>query len=270
MDDFLYQLLLMVMSAVLGGVAGAIIPKWMFGEEQKMVVDKQLNFNQIHLQQSVIIQQRKETRIVVNQRSKGNSDSGAEIIVMYALGAVLLAYGFLKFEANIKMTMAIVTVLLEAIFWVAAHLIIKRNMVDGKIKGILLFNILSAIYIPIIIYLLGDPIIVKNIDKAEILIKMQQEGPISILFEPEKFVFVLYQAIGVFIVFAYMLVVLLGTIHLLAMLNLALEGRGRRFFGLVYRKTYWIGKSFAWYLTFNIILLVISTIFVLGIPTLLF
>jgi hypothetical protein len=60
MNDFLYQLLLILMSEILGGIAGAIIPKLMFGEEQKIVVDKQLNYNQIHLQQAVILQQRRE------------------------------------------------------------------------------------------------------------------------------------------------------------------------------------------------------------------
>jgi hypothetical protein len=84
------------------------------------------------------------------------------------------------------MTMAIATVLLEAISWVAAYLIIKRNIVDRKIKGMLLFNILSAIYIPVIIYWLENPVIVTNINKTEILMQMRQEGAISILLEPEN------------------------------------------------------------------------------------
>ncbi len=267
MNNLLSKLIQLVISTILGTIAGTIIPILMFGREQIVIDGKQLNFDQIHLQQSIIIRQSREREMVVGQRCIENDDLG---VFIYILGAMLLVYGFLNFQTNIKMTMAIAMLILEAIFWITAYLIIKNNMIDKKIRGILLFNILSAIYIPVIIYLLENSVVVKNINVADILLKMQQQGAISILLEPEKFGFVLYQAIGVFTVFAYMVVVLLGTIHVLAMLNLALEGKGQRIFGWIYRKSYWIVKSFTWYLTCNIILLVISMIFVLGIPTLIF
>ena len=137
MNNLLSKLIQLVISTILGTIAGTIIPILMFGREQIVIDGKQLNFDQIHLQQSIIIRQRREREMVVGQRCIENGVSG---VVFYILGAMFLVYGFLNFQTNIKMTMAIAMLILEAIFWIAAYLIIKNNMIDKKIRGILLFN----------------------------------------------------------------------------------------------------------------------------------
>lgn len=269
MEKLLYDLMMVIIGAVVGGFSGAVIPRLMFPERQEKS-SKELNFTQIHIEQRKIIQTTYvDKKTVRNNNSNTQGLDGTTIIIFCIVGWLFLVYGFLRFESQIKMILIMSTVILESFFGVAAYMIIRKNMIDTKMKAILITNIISTLYIPVMIYLIGNPIINRTLDRQQVLQLMQEDGFVSILFEQGVLGFLIFQVVGVLFIFAYILLTILSTLHLLSMLNLALEGRGKALFTWIFRKTYFVCKTFGCYLVMCIILIVFSTIFILGLPGLL-
>lgn len=268
MNNLGYDLFLAIVSAILGALFGVIIPKLLKDKKkmQEINVDKQLVFSQIHIEQK---------QYIVNsegyQKERGNttngsqSTGGGEIIIGYLLVAVMLVFGFLKYEKQISTVILCTFVFLETAFLTTAYVIVKKYYVDKSIKSIMLFNIIATTGVPILLYLLKNPMTEQAVNKQEILRQAEMSGILTLLSDVNIFSFLLYQAIGVIILVGFMAFILIGLIHILSMLNLTLKNRFGKMWGWIFRKTFGFCKSVAFYIFFGSFLLVISFLFVSGV-----
>lgn len=268
MNNLGYDLFLAIVSAILGALFGVIIPKLLKDkkEMQEINVDKQMVFSQIHIEQK---------QYIVNsegyQKERGNttngsqSTGGGEIIIGYLLVALMLVFGFLKYEKQISTVILCTFVFLETAFLTTAYVIVKKYYVDKSIKSIMLFNIIATTGVPILLYLLKNPMTEQAVNKQEILRQAEMSGILTLLSDVNIFGFLLYQAIGVIILVGFMAFTLIGLIHILSMLNLTLKNRFGKMWGWIFRKTFGFCKSVAFYIFFGSFLLVISFLFVSGV-----
>ena len=272
MNNLGYDLFLAVVSAFLGALFGVFIPK-LLKNKKKMLeinVDKQLVFSQIHIEQK---------QYIVNsegyQKERGNttngsqSTDGGEIIIGYLLVALMLVFGFLKYEKQISTVILCTFVFLETAFLTTAYVIVKKYYVDKSIKSIMLFNIIATTGVPILLYLLKNPMTEQAVNKQEILRQAEMSGILTLLSDANIFGFLLYQAIGVIILVGFMAFTLIGLIHILSMLNLTLKNRFGKMWGWIFRKTFGFCKSVAFYIFWGSFLLVISFLFVSGVLSML-
>ena len=223
-----YDLVLAVVSAILGALFGVLIPKLLKDEKKTtdIQVDKQLVFSQIHIEQKQYIINNSGNQCVNSKGTyKSESSYGTEIVVVFLLVALFLIYWFLKYEKIICAVVLVLFVFLEVAFLVAEYIITRRYRIDKSIKYILLFNILATICIPILVSFIKMPIMGPDFDKEAMLNKMQEEGIFTALFDVEVFGFLLYQAMGVIILIVFMIFTLVGMIHVLSMINLVLKNR---------------------------------------------
>lgn len=272
MNNLGYDLCLAVVSAILGALFGVIIPKLLKDKKEmpEINVDKQLVFSQIHIEQK---------QYIVNsegyQKERGNttngsqSTGGGEIIIGYLLVALMLVFGFLKYEKQISTVILCTFVFLETAFLTTAYVIVKKYYVDKSIKSIMLFNIIATTGVPILLYLLKNPMAEQAVNKQEILRQAEMSGILTLLSDANIFGFLLYQAIGVIILVGFMAFTLIGLIHILSMLNLTLKNRFGKMWGWIFRKTFGFCKSVAFYIFFGSFLLVISFLFVSGVLSML-
>ncbi len=267
-ENFWYDLLLAIISAVLGAFFGMIIPKLLKSNkmDNAVSVEKQLVFAQIHIEQNQYINN--YPTIPSNNShpsANGQGMSGKEILVAYGLGSLFLIYVFLRFESQISSVILIMTVLLESTFLTTAHMVTKKCYVDRSIKSILIFNIFATVCVPVLLYFMKNPIKNAFINKEAILSTITDDGVFSLLYDVNAYGFLLYQAIGIIILLGFMLFTMIGTIHILSMVNLALESRLTGVWRWLYKKTLGFCNSAGFYISFGILLLVISFLLVSGI-----
>ena len=268
MNNLWYDLFLAVVSAILGALFGVIIPKLLKDkkEETDIYVDRQIVFSQIHVEQKQYIVNtigyEKENG---NNANKGQNTSGGEIIWGYLLVALMLVLGFLKYEKQISAVVLCLFVFLETTFLTTAYVMVKKYYVDKQIKSILLFNVFATVGVPVLLYLLKNPMMGQVLNKQEILRQVEKSGIFSLLFEADIFAFLLYQALGVIIMVGFLTFTLIGLMHVLAMVNLTLKKRFSKMWGWIFRKTLGFCKSVVFYILFGSFLLVLSFLFVSGV-----
>lgn len=260
--------MLAVVSAILGALFGVLIPKLLKDEKKTtdIQVDKQLVFSQIHIEQKQYIINNSGNQCVNSKGTyKSESSYGTEIVVVFLLVALFLIYWFLKYEKIICAVVLVLFVFLEVAFLVAEYIITRRYRIDKSIKYILLFNILATICIPILVSFIKMPIMGPDFDKEAMLNKMQEEGIFTALFDVEVFGFLLYQAMGVIILIVFMIFTLVGMIHVLSMINLVLKNRFGKMWEWFYIKTMGLCKSVKFYISFGLLLLVLSFLCISGV-----
>lgn len=263
-----YDLVLAVVSAILGALFGVLILKLLKDEKKTtdIQVDKQLVFSQIHIEQKQYIINNSGNQCVNSKGTyKSESSYGTEIVVVFLLVALFLIYWFLKYEKIICAVVLVLFVFLEVAFLVAEYIITRRYRIDKSIKYILLFNILATICIPILVSFIKMPIMGPDFDKEAMLNKMQEEGIFTALFDVEVFGFLLYQAMGVIILIVFMIFTLVGMIHVLSMINLVLKNRFGKMWEWFYIKTMGLCKSVKFYISFGLLLLVLSFLCISGV-----
>lgn len=263
-----YDLVLAVVSAILGALFGVLIPKLLKDEKKTtdIQVDKQLVFSQIHIEQKQYIINNSGNQCVNSKGTyKSESSYGTEIVVVFLLVALFLIYWFLKYEKIICAVVLVLFVFLEVAFLVAEYIITRRYRIDKSIKYILLFNILATICIPILVSFIKMPIMGPDFDKEAMLNKMQEEGIFTALFDVEVFGFLLYQAMGVIILIVFMIFTLVRMIHVLSMINLVLKNRFGKMWEWFYIKTMGLCKSVKFYISFGLLLLVLSFLCISGV-----
>ncbi len=271
MNNLWYDLFLAIVSAIFGALFGTIIPKLMKDEKDmpENHIDKQLVFSQIQIEQKQYIFNPVGCQKKSCSTNKGQSTSGGEIIISYLIVALLLIFGFLKYEKQISAVILCTFIFLETAFLTTAYVTVKRYYVDKSIKSILLFNIVATVGVPILIYLVKNPIKGSLINKQDILCQAEISGIISLLFDVEVFGFLLYQAVGVIILVGFMTFTLIGFMHVLSMINLTLKNRFGKMWRWIFRKTLGFCKSVAFYMFFGSFLLVLSFLFVSGVLSML-
>ena len=268
MNNLWYDLFLAIVSAILGATFGVIIPKLLKNktETPERYVDKQLVFSQIHIEQTrytvnTVGCQKKNS----NNTNKSQSTSGGEMFFGALVVAVLIVFGFLKYEKEISTVILCIFVFLETTFLTTAYVIVKKYYIDKSIKIILLFNIFATIGVPILLYLEKNPITSLVVNKQEILHQAERNGIFSLLCDVDIFGFLLYQAIGVIIMVGFLSFTMIGLMHLLSMINLTLKNRFGKVWSWIFRKTLGFCKSVKFYMFVGIFLLILSFLFVSGV-----
>ncbi len=265
MNNLWYDLFLTTVSAILGAVLGAVIPKLLKDktETPEIYVDKQLVFSQEHIEQKqYTVNNQKQNS---NSTNKSQSTSGGEMFFAVLVIAVLMVFGFLKYEKEISAVILCTFVFLETAFLTTAYVIVKKYYVDKSIKLILLFNIFATIGVPILLYLEKNPITSLVVNKQELLHQAERNGMFSLLRDVDTFGFLLYQAIGIIIMVGFLSFTMIGLMHVLSMINLALRNRFGKVWSWISRKTLGFCKSVKFYIFFGSFLLVLSFLFVSGI-----
>lgn len=125
--------------------------------------------------------------------------------------------------------------------------------------------ILATICIPILVSFIKIPIMGPDFDKEAMLNKMQEAGIFTALFDVEVFGFLLYQAMGVIILIVFMIFTLVGMIHVLSMIDLVLKNRFGKMWEWFYIKTMGLCKSVKFYISFGLLLLVLSFLCISGV-----
>ncbi len=272
MNNLWYDLFLAIVSAILGALFGVIIPKLLKDKKEmpEIHVDKQLVFSQIHIEQKqYMVNTVRYQKECSNSTNNSQSTSGGEIIIGYLIVALLLVFGFLKYEKQISTIILCTFVFLETTFLTTAYAAVKKYYVDKSIKSILLFNILATMGVPILLYLVKYPMMGQVVNKQEILRQAEMSGIFSLLSDVDIFGFLLYQALGVIILVGFMTFTLIGLMHVLSMINLTLKKRFGKMWSWIFRKTLGFCQSVAFYMFFGSFLLVLSFLFVSGVLSML-
>ncbi|KXG09100.1 hypothetical protein AT864_02565 [Anoxybacillus sp. P3H1B] len=244
-----------------------ILPKLLKNNKDDSIiqVNKQLIFSQIHIEQYHYNDTSVTPKGTPHSSSKERSMSDGEIFFVYILGSLILTFAFLKFESTISNLILILIVLLESTFLTTSYVVTKKYCVDKSIRSILVFNTISTCLSPILLYLMKNPLKGPFVNKEEILNTISKDGILFLLSNVNTFAFLFYQAIGIIVLFLFLLFTLIGTVHILSMVNLALQNRLSKVWSWLFKKTFRFCKSATHYICVGILLLLMSFLLVSGI-----
>ena len=179
MNNILYDIFIAIVSGLSGAIFGAIIPRLIKDKNDtpQINIGEQLVFSKIQIdQKQYIVDSRESQRKSNKSNNRKQNLSGGEIIFCYLLIAAVLVEFFLKYERQINLFTLCTFVFLEVAFMTIAFIILKKYSIDKSIQHILMFNIVSTICVPIILYLEQNPILGKMLNKQEILNKVENSG----------------------------------------------------------------------------------------------
>lgn len=287
MSDILTTVIIPIMSAVVGAVIGVLFQKLVYPDNSNNNVNSDwsfdgntfiLDYKNIHIWQNRIIKEKetvKEKKVIEKKKkikeNKGGQSSNEDILLVI-IGVLLMAtaliWGYLKFQQEIFYILLICALFIISMCISAIYVVTRRNiMMDSRFKSIIIWIIISTIFIPIEVYLLMNPIYFKSVNKELILENMNNNGIFSILTTQgmDVFGFLLYQVVGVIITILFIIHLLCGNIHIWAMINLRLNSRMESFWRLIYRMTNSFTCSRLYFIGFSAFLLFLSFLFSSGV-----
>lgn len=281
MSDILTTVIIPIMSAVVGAVIGVLFQRLVYPDNSNNNVNPDWNFGgntvildykNIHIWQNRIIKEKeiiKEKKIIENKKKVQSSNEDILLVIIgLLLIGVALIWGYLKFQKEIFYILLICAVFIISMCLSAVYVVTRKNiMMDSRFKSIIIWIIVSTIFIPIEVYLLMNPIYFKSVNKELILENMNNNGILSILTNQgiDVFGFLLYQVIGVVITIFFILHLLCGNIHIWAMINLRLNSKMESFWRFIYRMTNIFTCSRLYFIGFSVFLLFLSFIFSSGV-----
>lgn len=258
-----------IAASVIGAIVGAIV-QGILTKDKQDYVDKQLNFNEIHLQQSNIV-----NNITVNhhvhkkEKRISNGASSEDNGILYLFGILIvgafLIWGYLKYKKVIIIGLLIAAMFLETMSLTAAYVNIKKGIrFDKKMQSVLLYNLVSVMLIPFLLYFSEYPIVGVGIDKNAIYEMMVREGIMSVIKNMNIFFFLLYQVIGLIIVIIYIAHTFLGELHIWSMINLYMQTKGEKIWNFFYSKTYTKCRNNLYYIMIGSLWLILSFLMISG------
>lgn len=274
MNEITTDILIPILTAIVGAVVGVLIQNLITREKKGVSINSDnksilnLNFTEIHIQQNRIV---KEREVLREQKVKRQSDATDSDGWLYIGGVIFVGLGliylYLKYQTEIHNGLLLSSIFVVSMCLSAVYVIVKRNIeIDSKFKAIIIWIIISIIFVPIELYLLKNPVYFNTLDKNAILETMSNDGLVSLLNQGSGiFGFLLYQVLGVILIIFFILHLLIGTLHIWAMINLSLNSRANFIWRFIYRTTYPFCSSTKFFIGFSAFLLVLSSLFVSGI-----
>lgn len=270
MKGFLLDVLKTIFTSALGVFFGCIFTKLFSTDKQKsnIVVDKQINFIQIQQQQKInIYNQSTSTRRYQKRRadSQDNTYNIWELIIVLLIVSVYLIYIYIKYEHGIVVFMNILNSFVGTMLLTSTYMTIKKYKKDKTLKTILIFNGVAIICSFLLLYFAENPIMYKEIDKQVLFTQMKEKGMFEIIKNVQAFGFILYQLIGMVFIFVVILFMTLGTIHVLATVNLTMQTRLTKMWRLLFKISYGLCRNIKAYIVLGSILLVAAFFFISGV-----
>lgn len=233
-------------------------------------ISKHITLNTINEQPNIFIQPTqvivKEKPIYKEKNSSSNDIGGFEILIIGAVIISMAITGFMKFRVQIQIGIIGMAMSLEIMALIVAWFGLRKGLsFDNRIKGIMVFNILSVIMVPILVVLVEHPFMYKNVDKVAIVNNINQTGSFSVFDDMSVTLFLTYQIVGLVLAVVYMLYVLRANIFLIASINLVLQSRLNKLWAIIYKRTYNSHKKSIKYIVVGCLLLLLSFLMVSGI-----
>lgn len=276
MSEISANILIPIVTAIVGAVVGVLFQNLLVPPSKNSYVINNnngrmmnLNFANIHIEQNQII---KETKIIREKRIERRSESSdgdisGSIILMLIISAGLI-WLYLKYQSEIHNGLLIGAVFVASMCLSAIYVITRRNIeIDRKFKTIITWIIISTIFVPIGLYLLQNPLYFKSVNKETILEVMNNNGLAELYtqFGVQIYGFLLYQVIGVVAMILFIIHLIVGNLHIWAMVNLSLGSKGKFIWKPLYKVTYPFCRSVASFIGFSVFLIIVSFLFISGI-----
>lgn len=272
MSDITIDIIIPIVTAIVGAVVGTLIQNLISSEKKETLINSAnniqiLNFTEIHIKQNEVKEQKNPNK---QKERKSNSETDGDIWLYFGgilFAGLVLIYLYLKYQREIHNSILLGTIFVVSICLSAVFVIIKKKIeFDGKFKITILWIAFSIIVVPIELYLLKNPIYFNTLDKGAILAIMRNDGLVALFGQGSgTFGFLLYQAIGVLLIFSFILHLLTGNLHIWSMINLSLNSRANFIWRFFYKITYPLCSSPKFFIGFSVFLLVLSFCFVSGI-----
>lgn len=202
-----------------------------------------------------------------NKKTTTETNPWIIIFAIIFIDAILIGL-YLKYKVEIYNFFLLSSIFIASLCLSAIYSITKRDIkIDKDFKYILIWILITTIFIPINLYLLDNPIFFYDIDKTLISNTMQKNGSLSILTEygTEIFGHLLYQVMGILIMFCLVIYLVIGNINVWSMVNLGLNARLYKLWKWLYINTYNLVSTKMTFIGISILLIVMSFLFSSGI-----
>ncbi|MGO5052374.1 hypothetical protein ACTQ6A_07600 [Lachnospiraceae bacterium LCP25S3_G4] len=203
----------------------------------------------------------------VQQSVNNNSSSQSNDTVMFVLGIAFIAVGvFIQYKNRIQVGMLIAALVIGFLTIVTYYIGERKNMYfDKNIKSIVVFNIVSIFVIPLLMWLIDNPIFFKGVEYSLLKQQIESKGLVPTILNTEVGPSVLYQMTGVILTGFFLIYILVSDIYIVALVNVVNGSVLQPFWHLLLRKTCGRTKNGAVHIIYGLLILMICYTMITGI-----
>lgn len=244
---------------------------------QYVISGKQVNINtgngMVNASQSNDKQIREKQIVIVNNNyqqksynTKASRTSGNEGIFLIGVALLFALSTYVQYYWQIRLGVVVASFIIEFLTCLVYYKG-KKNRIsyDRNLKQIAVFNIVSLIFVPIMIAVISSSIYNSSIDFDFLQKQIINKGVIYTYFTVSEGWYVTLQMAGMFLVIMFLICIVISDLYIIAVLNIAMEKKGKRFWIWLLRRTCGKPKDGREYIKTSVIFMIISAIMIMGI-----
>ena len=234
-----YDLLLIVIEAIVASAVSLLFTKALSSKTGTQVcdIDRDAVSDTIVLVPIPVEKESQKSSALDKHGNQSNSHAANTSIAVMILIAFFTVFCYLRYESQITIGIIVFFIVLESFCLTTAYLTYKKYAMSIDTKKRVLFNLIGASIAVIGLLLQRHPICGAEVDKAECLEILQNHGIAGMLLGGEDYLYLVAQAAGLVFLVLYMLQILKGALHILALINLALGKRAKKLWMCIWKFT---------------------------------
>lgn len=216
------------------------------------------------IEKQVIIENESQNYTRNRNRKSGETDNGTVL-----LGGLVLIFAvgvYVQYRWQILLGFIVISLLIE-LLTCTIYYKGKKNGIsyDKNLQQIGIFNMVSVWVIPILICIINSPIYNSQINfdylKQQIIIN----GPIQTYFTNPSGQYAMFQMVGLLFTGVFLLYIVWSDLYIIAVLNVAMEKKGKRFWKRLLKRTCGKSKEGSKHIKMGLFWIAISIIMTTGI-----
>ena len=202
-----------------------------------------------------------------HQATTKSSKSGDEILwIGIGIAVLVITFYYTKYRHQVQCGLIAASIVTEIVTCLVYYYSKKVKVFYGKnIKGILYFNIISILGVPLLIWFINSPWYTSKI-KFDLFMQMaDNNGILSAFLHSEYGYYALFQMAGMFFIAMFLVHIISSDIYIIAVTNITAGSSGMWIWNGLFRLTYKRGKSWKQHFKVGILFLIFSILFAAGI-----
>lgn len=216
------------------------------------------------VEKQIIIENKSNNYNQNPNKKSGELDNGT--ILLGGLVLIFAAGFYVQYRWYILLGFIVISMLIELLTCTIYYKGKKKGILyDKNLEQIGIFNIVSVSLIPILVGIISSPIYNSKMDFDYLKQQIINDGPIQAYFTNPSGQYAMFQMVGLFFIGLFLIYIVWSDLYIIAVLNVAMEKKGQKFWKLLLRWTCGKSKDGGKHIKAGIILIVISVIMTIGI-----
>lgn len=202
----------------------------------------------------------------VKAGSTTSNNSGYEMYILAGFILIILTKTYLNYRWQVQLGIVIASIAIEVFTYMVYNNGKKIGIIYGKnIKEISYFNMISIIFIPILIGIINSPIYISKVNLDILLQEIGNQNLLTSFLNSGSAYYALFQMVGMIFLALFMIYIICSDIYIISIINIVSGKKGQWLWNCLLKLTYGGNKNWKSHIMVGLFFVIISILFVSGI-----